>query len=148
MTMRTVSPILPLIILFFAIPFFPADHAKAQAGCVDPTTGLPISCTPEPENNQPTKTSLPPAVLPSSTLTPTSTATLTFTPSPTSTFTSTFTVTWTSTSSITPASTFTPRFSDPATNWMPGIGIGALILLLIIGLLLPAIQKIRVANRS
>jgi hypothetical protein len=31
---------------------------------------------------------------------------------------------------------------------MPGIGIGAFILLLIVGLLLPAIQKVRIANRS
>lgn len=152
MSTRFVSWVLLIIvILIFGILPIPITTANAQAGCVDPVTGLPIPCTPEPENERPTKTSRPPTLGPISTSTSTSTPTATSTATLTSTATAISTPTTTvptSTSTITLTPTSTPIFSNPDTNWVPGIGIGAVILFLIVGLLLPAIQKVRVANRK
>lgn len=124
--------------------FTPQSSVKAQDGCGIPdSTGNVTPCAPEPDKKKPTQTLIPP------TFTPTSTATLTSSHIPTSTASSTPTTTAlppTNTSTVTP--TATPRPPQGASAWMPGIGIGAFILLLIVGLLLPAVQKIRVSGRG
>lgn len=144
MSSRILACILVSVALFFIIIFTPFDNAKAQDGCVDAAGGS-IPCTPEPENKKPTKTLIPPTALPTSTPTLTSTATV----PPTSIYTLTPTATVPSpTNTITFTPTSTPLFSNPATNWMPGVGIGTIIFLIIITLLLPAVQKIRVLKRG
>ena len=129
--------------LFFAGMLVPQTRVHAQEGdCVDAAGGA-IICPPgEGGGNKKTPTPVPPTYTSTSTSTPTATQTPTSTNTPTSTAT---VPSPTSTITVTPTST--PLFSNPATNWYPGIGIGAFILLVIVGLLLPAIQKVRVAGR-
>ncbi|MBC7878564.1 MAG: hypothetical protein H7Y59_15440 [Anaerolineales bacterium] len=134
--------------VLIAILFMPFINAKAQAVCFDPSGGVipcPPTSEPEKEEQRRTKTPIPPTA--TYTSTPTHTATVTFTS--TSTLTATPTATIPSlTSTITLIPTSTPLFSNPATNWMPGIGIGAFILLFIVMVFLPAIQKVRVTKRG
>ncbi len=132
--------------LFFAVVLVPQTRVQAQDVCFD-ASGTIIPCpTKAPEDGgggRKTSTPVPP------TFTFTPTATSTFTPTPTSTTIVTPTATVPSpTSTITVTPTATPIFSDPSTNWYPGIGIGAFLLFMIVGLLLPAIQKIRTAART
>ena len=130
--------------------FTPQGFIHAQDGeCFD-AAGESIACPPaeeKPDEPEKTRTHTPVA----STFTPTPTSTLTVTPTFTATTTSTATnVPDTATPTVTPTSTNTPTPTPvPVTqSALPGAGIGALILFLIVGFLLPAIQKIRVAKRG
>lgn len=100
--------------LFLAVVLVPQTRVQAQDVCRN-ASGAIITCPPTvPEDNgggRKTSTPVPP--------------TFTFTPTTASTFTP----------------TATPIFSDLSTNWYPGIGIGAFLLFMIVGLLLPAIPK-------
>jgi hypothetical protein len=151
--------LVPLSVFLTAIFLFsPQNFAHAQDGGCFNAAGGPIDCPPTEEEQQeqeqeqePTSTSIP--ILPTSTFTstPTNTPTLTptFTPSATPTPTATE-IPDTATPTITPTSTSTPTQTPipVAQSVLPGAGIGTLILFLIVGLLLPAIQKIRVARRG
>lgn len=137
------------VLITTAIIGLPQKNVQAQ--CADPA-GNP--CTPIPiEETEVVKKRTPTPIPPTLTLSPTSTSTSTATPTYTPTFTSTATVTATATipsatSTITFTPTATPLFSNPATNWMPGVGIGAFLLLIVVGVFLPAMQKIRVSRRG
>jgi len=134
----------------------PQTVSHAQGGCFDPT-GAPIACPPTEtqtqenennnnNNNRRTATPIPPTLTFTNTptLTPTNTLTPTQTPSATSIPTNTPTVTFTPIATIT--STPTPI---PHSNIiLPGVGIGAVILLVIFSGLFPVIQKIRVTRRG
>ncbi|MBL8079260.1 MAG: hypothetical protein JNM55_14945 [Anaerolineales bacterium] len=129
-----------LFILFLS----PQFNVRAQDDCVDAAGGVIPCPTAEQEiKDTPKPTAIPPTLTFTPSLTPTSTST------PSSTPTSTFTHTAlppTNTPSATPTATPVPLLG--ASAWMPGIGIGAFILLLIVGILLPAVQKIRVSQRE
>lgn len=131
--------------------FCPQDFAHAQdGGCFDAAGGsIPCPSTEEKQEQEPTRTNIP--ILPTSTFTSIPTNTLTHTPSPTSSATpTTTTIPDTATPTMTPTSTNTPTPTPVPVvqSVLPGAGIGALVLFLIVGLLLPAIQKIRVAKRG
>lgn len=130
--------------------FTPQGFIHAQDGeCFD-AAGESIACPPveeKPDEQEKTLTHTP---VPS-TFTPTPTNTLTATTTSTATATSTATnVPDTATPTITPTSTSTPTPTPvPVTqSVLPGAGLGALILFLIVWALLPAIQKLRVAKRG
>jgi hypothetical protein len=132
--------------------FAPNKFVHAQGGGCFDVAGNPITCpATEPGKARPTRTStpIPPTLTFTATLTstPTNTSTSTFTPSATPSATE---IPDTATPTITPTSTSTPTPTPipVAQSVLPGAGIGALILFLIVGLLLPAIQKIRVARRG
>ncbi|MBL8090800.1 MAG: hypothetical protein JNJ43_10755 [Anaerolineales bacterium] len=137
------------IILLFLYFIIPQKFIYAQGGCFDSAGGA-IPCTDTPEasqsGNRRTATPIPitSTFTPTATFTPTSTNTPTYTPTFTLTATNTSTPTFTPTASITPTVTPIP----PANIVLPGAGIGALILFLIIGVLFPIIQKIRVRRRG
>ncbi|MBL8102537.1 MAG: hypothetical protein JNM02_08420 [Anaerolineales bacterium] len=140
----TASGILAAVFLFS-----PHHLARAQGGCVDASGGS-IPCPPTEEKQEDQKNT-PVFIPPTLTSTSTSTNTPTSTPSPTSSPSPTATkIPDTATPTITPTSTNTPTPTPIpiAQSALPGAGIGALILFLIVGLLLPAIQKIRVARRG
>lgn len=80
-------------------------------------------------------------------------ATATFTPTATQIPTNTATPTATFTPTNTPTATPLPGAAagsarETEINWLPGIGIGALILTLIVTVFLPAVQKARVKKRG
>jgi hypothetical protein len=121
-------------------------HHTAFAQCGGPAGG-PCPTEPEPVRN--TSTPIPPTW--TFTPTPTNTATPTLTPTITPSATPTTTeIPDTATPTQMPTATITPSPTPPTISQsvLPGAGIGALLLFLIIGLLLPAIQKIRVARRG
>ena len=134
--------------------FSPNKFVHAQDDCGIDAAGAPIPCPTE----KPERTHTPSPVIiitytfiPTSTTTSTPTNTPSVTPTTTSSATPTATeIPNTATPSITPTSTNTPTPTPipVSQSVLPGAGIGALILLLIVGLLLPAIQKIRVARRG
>ncbi len=131
----------------------PHGGVNAQEGCFDATGGsIPCPATEEPQTDEPTRKPPTPIVIPiTSTFTATATSTFTliptFTPSPTPSITPTVTqIPPTYTPTITP--TATPLPPQGAAMWMPGIGIGAFILLIVVGILLPAVQKIRISQRE
>lgn len=135
--------------------FAPSRSVSAQACGTPNAAGGVTPCPPAgneeeqegPVNRRRTATPIPPTF----TFTPTATATDTPTKAPTSSATPTATlIPDTATPSVTPTatSTATPTPVPLSQSVLPGAGIGALILFLIIGLLLPAIQKIRIAKRG
>jgi hypothetical protein len=131
--------------------FAPNKFVHAQdGGCFDAAGGsVPCPPTEEKQGQEPTRTSIP--ILPTSTFTSTPTNTPTLLPTSTPSATPSATeIPDTATPTITPTSTSTPTPTPipVAQSVLPGAGIGALILFLIVGLLLPAIQKIRVARRG
>lgn len=137
-------------IFLFALIINPQSESLAQGGCFD-ASGGPIPCTSTPEPDEPeevekTSTPVPPTFTYTPTLTPTNTftSTATQTPSTTSTSTNTATPTFTPTATITPMPTLIP----PANIVLSGVGIGALILFLIVGVLFPIIQRVRVRRRG
>ncbi|MBM4425783.1 MAG: hypothetical protein FJ031_00950 [Chloroflexi bacterium] len=115
-------------------------HHTVFAQCGGPAGG---PCPTEPERERNTATPIPPTW----TFTPTLTNTVTSTPTIIATATD---LPDTATPTQTPTATVTPSPTPPTISQsvLPGAGIGALLLFLIIGLLLPAIQKIRVAKRG
>jgi len=143
-----------LFTIVFVIGFvlaFQIDTAKAQCG--DPTGGGSSPCPPPGEEeggNEKRVTNTP--IPPTFTNTPTETLTSTPTSSPTNTITPTSTNTPTQTPSptMTPTSTLTPTPTPypVSQSVLPGVGIGALVLFAIVGLLLPLIQKFRIARRG
>ena len=141
--------------IFLVIGFALAIQTNtAKAQCGDPTTGgsaCPPSGGDDSENEKRvTNTPIPPTYTNTPTVTLTLTATLTSTPTNTLTPTSTNTPTQTPSSTITPTSTLTstPTPYPVGQSVLPGVGIGAFVLFAIIGLLLPLLQKIRVARRG
>ncbi|MBE0672820.1 MAG: hypothetical protein IH588_19760 [Anaerolineales bacterium] len=141
----TTSGILAAIFLFS-----PRLSVHAQDGCGFNADGSVIPCPPTEERQEDQKNT-PVFIPPTSTFTSTPTNTPTSTPSPTSSPTPTSTeIPDTATPTITPTltSTPTPTPIPVAQSALPGAGIGALILFLIVGFLLPAIQKIRTARRG
>ncbi|MBL8050788.1 MAG: hypothetical protein JNM46_06160 [Anaerolineales bacterium] len=139
-----------IFIFLFGLIINPQSESFAQGGCFDPSGG-PIPCTSTPEPDEPdeverTSTSVPPTFTYTPTFTPTNTftPTATQTPSATSTPTNTPTLTFTPTATVTP----TPTPIPPANIVLPGAGIGALILFLIVGVFFPLIQRIRVRRRG
>lgn len=146
--------LLVLISLGLGMSFVPSRSVAAQDCGVPDSTGAVTPCPPESGGGQEggvirkrTATPLPPTF----THTPTNTATSTPSKTPTATATSTATfIPDTATPSVTPtaALTSTPTPVPLTQSVLPGAGIGALILFLILGLLLPAIQKLRVLKRG
>lgn len=150
--------ILPGLLLLIAISmgasFVPNRSVAAQDCGVPDSTGAVTPCPPESGGEQeggrvPKKTATP--VPPTFTHTPTETSTSTPSKTPTASPTSTATfIPDTATPSVTPTLTLTstPTPVPVSQSVLPGAGIGVLILFLLIGFLLPAIQKIRVARRG
>lgn len=145
---------LVLISIGLGTSFVPSRSVSAQE-CGEPdSTGAVTPCPPESGGEQEegtirkrTATPVPPTF----THTPTETATSTPSKTPTATLTATATsIPNTATPSVTPTSTMTatPTPVPLTQSVLPGAGIGALILFLILGLLLPAIQKVRVLRRG
>jgi hypothetical protein len=134
-----------LFILLITGLMIGAPQKTVQAQC-DPAAGpCPTNVPPENENKRRTPTPIRPSQ------TPTSTPTFTATSTPTNTLTHTPTATATipsATSTVTFTPTTTPVLGNSITNWIPGVGIGAVLLLIVVGIFLPAIQKVRVSNRG
>lgn len=138
--------------------FSPQEFVHAQDPTCHDAAGAPIPCTPTPEDGEepqkpkrtPTIIFVPPTFTSTPTNTPTYTPTNTATFTPTHTASATPTATETATPTLTPTVTITPSPTPVpvAQSVLPGAGIGVVILFLIVGLLLPAIQKIRVARRG
>lgn len=153
MKRRLLPVLLLLTTLWIGVNFTPSRSVFAQACGTPDSTGGVTPCPPaagEDEQEDPgRKTSTP--LPPTSTFTPTATFTNTPTNTPTSSTTPTLTsIPDTATPTVTPTVIFTttPTPIPVAQSVLPGAGIGAFILLLLMGLLLPAIQKIRVARRG
>ena len=146
--------LLVLISIGLGMSFVPSRSVAAQDCGVPDSTGAVTPCPPESGGGQegggvPKKTATP--VPPTFTHTPTETATSTPSKTPTATSTSTATlIPDTATPSVTPTATVTstPTPVPVSQSVIPGAGIGALILFLILGLLLPAVQKLRVLKRG
>lgn len=138
-----------LALFFFVMFLLPTNSISANQVCYDAAGGV-IPCPATEEDEEQTNT---PVFIPwTLTFTPTitSTPTSTFTPTPTQTPSATSTPTNTSTPTFTPTATITPTPTPipPANIVLPGAGIGALILFLIVGLLFPILQKVRVNKRG
>jgi hypothetical protein len=137
-----------LVFFILSILVLPNAFVSAQdGGCGVGSDGNPLPCPPS--EDKATRTPIPPTW--TFTPTPTNTATPTLTPTITPSATSTATeIPDTATPTQMPTATMTPSPTPPTISQsvLPGVGIGALLLFLIIGLLLPAIQKIRVARRG
>ncbi|MFN8382352.1 MAG: hypothetical protein U0V02_10450 [Anaerolineales bacterium] len=137
-----------LAVVFLCLP---QNFVRAQdGGCFDATGGsIPCPATEEKQEQEPTSTNVPVLRTSTFTTTPTNTPTLTPTFMPSTTPSSTE-IPNTATPTNTPISTNTPTPTPipVAQSVLPGAGIGALILFLIVGILLPAVQKIRVARRG
>lgn len=151
MNKRNVIWLILFSLLFVSFLATPHKPAYAQEGCTDAAGGsIPCPATDVPEDNgggngngKKTPNIAPP------TATQTITATTTSTHTPTPTLTPTFTATnIPPTNTITFTPTATAIFSNPSTNWIPGVGIGAFILFVIVGIFLPIVQKIRVSQRG
>lgn len=133
---RKVIYFIGVFALIFAMISLPQFQVHAQCGLASP-------CPPDNDDKK-TATSIPPTFTftPSPTATPTNTFTPTATETPTATNTSI--PTFTPTATITPSPTPIP----PMNIVLPGAGIGALILFLIVGVVFPIVQKIRVTKRG
>gem|GEM_PF-1322525 len=150
---RLLPGLLLLTTIWIGANFTPSRSVSAQACGTPDSTGGVTPCPPaggeDEQEDTGRKTSTP--VPPTPTLPPPPTHTNTPTNTPTSTATSTGTsIPDTATPTVTPTAIFTttPTPIPVAQSVLPGAGIGAFILLLLMGLLLPAIQKIRVARRG
>lgn len=153
---RLILPGLLVFLFVTGVGFTPERTVFAQDSqdCgVPDASGAVTPCPPESGEDQggagSKRTATP--VPPTTTFTPTETSTSTPTRTPTSSRTpSATTIPETATPSFTPTATLTatPTPVPLAQSIFPGAGIGVLILFFIIGLLLPAIQKMRVARRG
>lgn len=135
-----------LVFFLLSVLVVPNTFVLAQdEGCGVGADGNPLPCPPS--DDKATRTPIPPTwtftPIPTNTAMPTLTPTITASPTATA-------IPDTATPTQTPAATITPSPTPPTVSQsvLPGVGIGALLLFLIIGLLLPAIQKIRVARRG